>query len=240
MLEYPAIIAITAFAVLVFLIIIFVFTGSFLAVLVLITIGAILFFVLNMYGYINITTTNGLDINFFEKSPSPSPPKQIVPVLNSAPAISQEVFYVTGNNYTYEDAPAVCAAYGASLATYDQIADAFAAGAEWCGYGWSQGGMALFPTQESTWAQLQSESDTSKRTGCGRPGINGGYFDTNMKFGVNCYGKKPRDPGHTYPIALPGSDDVSKLVNKFKSMLSKMTVGPFNRKEWSQTLSDNI
>ena len=29
---------------------------------------------------------------------------------------------------------------------------------------------------------------------CGRPGINGGYIDNhNVKFGINCYGHKPRN-----------------------------------------------
>jgi len=35
---------------------------------------------------------------------------------------------------------------------------------------------------------------------------------------------------------LPGTDDAGfqKLVNKFKSMLKKMTVSPFNRDGWSE------
>jgi hypothetical protein len=148
----------------------------------------------------------------------------------------KEVFYVSGNNYTYEEAPAVCAAYGADLASYDQLMEAYSAGAEWCGYGWSKGGMALFPTQDSTWSILQGEIDISKRTGCGRPGVNGGYFDPNTKFGVNCYGTKPDDKGNKYPMPVPGTDpaEFNKEVNKFRSMLNKLVVMPFNRTGWSE------
>ena len=41
--------------------------------------------------------------------------------------------------------------------------------------------------------KLKSKSKCSKSVNnCGRPGVNGGYFDNpNIKFGVNCYGQKP-------------------------------------------------
>ena len=143
---------------------------------------------------------------------------------------------MSGNYYTYDDAPAVCAAYEAELASYDQIMEAYSGGAEWCGYGWTQGGMALFPTQQSTWEMLIQEADTTKRTQCGRPGVNGGYFDPNTKFGVNCYGVKPGDKGTRYPTPIPGTDpnDFNNLVNKFKSMINRMSVSPFNRAGWSE------
>ena len=48
-----------------------------------------------------------------------------------------EVFNVSKNNYTYDEAKAICKAYGAKLATYNQIEDAYKSGAEWCNYGWS-------------------------------------------------------------------------------------------------------
>jgi hypothetical protein len=148
----------------------------------------------------------------------------------------KEVFYVEGNEYTFNDAPAVCAAYGAELATYDQLMEAFSLGAEWCGYGWSASGMALFPTQESTWSAMQANPQESKRTACGRPGVNGGYFDPKMKFGVNCYGHKPRGGHMKFPLPVPGTDTASfeKLVNKFKSMLHSMKVSPFSRDTWSE------
>ena len=42
---------------------------------------------------------------------------------------SEEVFNVSNNLYTYEDAQAICTAYDAKLATYDQIEAAYADGA---------------------------------------------------------------------------------------------------------------
>jgi hypothetical protein len=101
-----------------------------------------------------------------------------------------EVYNISNNLYTYDDAKSVCRAYGARLATYDDIEKAYNAGAEWCGYGWSANQMALFPTQKETWKKLQ-DSDKHKND-CGRPGINGGYMaNPNLRFGVNCYGVKP-------------------------------------------------
>jgi hypothetical protein len=105
-------------------------------------------------------------------------------------ASKKQVFHVPDNKYTYDDAKAICKAYDARLATYKEISESYDKGADWCGYGWSDGQMALYPTQFDKWQNLQKipghEHD------CGRPGINGGYMaNTNNKYGVNCYGKKP-------------------------------------------------
>ena len=50
-------------------------------------------------------------------------------------AVGGEVFNVPGNEYTYEEARALCKAYGAKIATYSQIENAYKSGAEWCNYG---------------------------------------------------------------------------------------------------------
>jgi hypothetical protein len=137
---------------------------------------------------------------------------------------------VSNNIFSYDQAPSVCKAYGAELASYSQVEDAYNRGAEWCGYGWTSGGMALFPTQEETWRKLQLEVQPSKRTACGRPGINGGYFDPLTKFGVNCYGIRPKHK--------KGADMEDKAlaasVARIKGMLGKFSVYPFNKKEWSE------
>lgn len=105
-------------------------------------------------------------------------------------AASDEVFNVSNNLYTYDDAKSVCGSYGARLATYDEIEQAYNKGAEWCNYGWSDGQMAFFPTQKDTWSVLQRNK--AHANDCGRPGVNGGYMaNPHIKFGVNCYGKKP-------------------------------------------------
>jgi hypothetical protein len=96
--------------------------------------------------------------------------------------------------------------------------------------------MALFPTQESTWKKLMQESDETTRTRCGRPGVNGGYFDPKTKIGVNCYGVKPADKGTTFPVPIAGTDvnTFNQTVQRFKSMMNSMTVMPFNRTGWSE------
>ena len=54
-----------------------------------------------------------------------------VTTIPEEPKDTREVFNISNNNYTYEEAQAVCKAYGAELATYDQIEDAYNKGAEW-------------------------------------------------------------------------------------------------------------
>lgn len=244
--EYPVILSLALGGVLLFVVIVYAATGSVLAVFMVLALGAVLLYVLNLYGFVKIDTTQGgVDIQFYETAPKPAASKTILPGGTAAgsPIEKNEVFYVSGNNYTYDDAPAVCAAYGADLATYDQINEAYSGGAEWCGYGWTQGGMALFPTQQTTWDALQGEVDIAKRTGCGRPGVNGGYFNPATKFGVNCYGVKPKDNSNSkYPSPLPGTDtnQFNQMVNKFRSMMNKMTVSPFNRDGWSEWNASNV
>ena len=70
----------------------------------------------------------------------------------------KQVFHVPSNIYTYDNAGALCNAYGAQLASYDQIEDAYNSGAEWCNYGWSKDQMAYYPTQKSTYEKLKSNA----------------------------------------------------------------------------------
>ena len=107
------------------------------------------------------------------------------------PQPAEEVFNVSNNLYTYEEAPHVCAALGARLASHDEIKGAYEKGADWCSYGWSQNQMGFFPTQKETWEKLQS--NTARKNSCGSPGVNGGYMPNyKMRLGVNCYGVKPQ------------------------------------------------
>lgn len=142
---------------------------------------------------------DGIDL-FPIEEPEPEPAPAPVP---APPKETNEVFNIANNLYTYEDAQAICTSYGAKLATYDQIEAAYGRGAEWCNYGWSDGQMIFFPTQKSTWQKLQA--NPAHKNDCGRPGINGGYIaNPYVKFGVNCYGKKPK----------PSADDLARLGAK--------------------------
>lgn len=197
---------------------------------------AIAYTVLVYYGFLHVKITgNEVDVTLWDVVDAVTPkPMPLAPLTTPAPIRGKEVYYVGDDRFTYDEAPAVCAAYGADLATQDQIESAFADGAEWCGYGWSAGGVALFPTQRATWELLQKEVDTTKRTACGRPGVNGGYFDPSLKFGVNCYGVKP-DGSATLPQPPPGTDmkAFNERVARFKAQLKDFFMAPFNRNIWA-------
>jgi hypothetical protein len=146
-----------------------------------------------------------------------------------------EVFNVSRNIYTYNDAPAVCRALGADLATYEQVKEAYDNGADWCNYGWVKGQMAVYPTQKETFEKLQKGPESSKGS-CGAVGINGGYFDNpDLRFGVTCYGMKPsklQTDAIANEIALPKSADeieFDKKVQRFRDQMDEMTVLPFSR-----------
>jgi preprotein translocase subunit SecG len=152
-----------------------------------------------------------------------------------------QVFNIPGNNYVYPDAKALCSAYGARLATYKEVEDAYNEGAEWCNYGWSDGQMALYPTQQKTWDELQKIE--GHENDCGRPGINGGFMDNPaLKFGVNCFGYKPRitnteeDLMATEPLYPKTEKDIAMehRVDYWKSKLSEILVSPFNHNTWSR------
>ena len=233
MLDYAVILGILTVALGV-TVIITLLTGGLLPALVVAGVGVLTYYLLLKFGVITFTIDKmGANIDLHEKVPIPnsSNHEQKHPTMQI-----KEVFYVEGEQYTFTDAPAVCAAYGAELASYDQVSEAFSLGAEWCGYGWSAGGMALFPTQESTWSAMQANPDQTRRTACGRPGVNGGYFDPRLKFGVNCYGTKPHGGHIKFPLPPPGTDTATfdKLVNKFKGMIHSMKISPFNRITWSE------
>jgi len=151
-----------------------------------------------------------------------------------------QVFNVPGNYYGYEDAKAVCSAYGGRLAKYAEVENAYKKGGEWCNYGWSDGQMALFPTQQKTYDVLQTKK--GHENDCGRPGINGGYMaNPGLKFGVNCYGKKPsikpeeadrmRDTT-PYPITMEDINFQNK-VDYWKDKVNDILVAPFNYKNWN-------
>jgi len=153
----------------------------------------------------------------------------------------KQVFNVPGNYYNYENAKAVCQAYGADLANYSQIEKAYKNGAEWCNYGWSADQMALYPTQQNTYDNLQNIK--GHEHDCGRPGINGGYIaNPNVRFGVNCYGNKPRiteeedDLMKTispYPETI--QDQVfQKRVDFWKTKVDDILVSPFNYNTWGE------
>ena len=163
--------------------------------------------------------------------------------LPDVPIEQNEVFNIADNKYTYEDAQAVCSSFGAKIATYDQIEQAYNDGAEWCNYGWSAEQMAFFPTQKETWDNLQKFP--KKKNNCGRPGVNGGYIDNPyIKFGVNCYGKKPKpnendliklENKQIHPVPLTAEDkELQKKIDYWKENADKLQLNSFNNTNWSR------
>ena len=62
-------------------------------------------------------------------------PETTVPEIK----LSKQVFHVPDNKYGYEDAKAICTAYGGRLATWKEMSEAYEKGADWCSFGWSDG-----------------------------------------------------------------------------------------------------
>jgi hypothetical protein len=152
----------------------------------------------------------------------------------------KEVFNVSQNKYTYSDAEPLCKAFGAELATYDQVKDSWNKGADWCNYGWIKGQAAVYPTQQETYDKLQAGPE-DQRMACGIPGVNGGYFDNpELRFGVNCYGSKPNENESDVRRIMANSGDLTpdaiqydRKVQDYKVHLNEIPVNPFKSGTWS-------
>ena len=154
----------------------------------------------------------------------------------------KEVYHIPGNHYTYDDAKAICLSKGSRLATWKEMYEAYNKGADWCSYGWSDGQMALFPTQYEKWANLQSIDNHEHD--CGRPGVNGGFIkDKLAKFGVNCFGAKPQmnsnDMEYKNNLTLyPETEEDKEFKKKIKyweTQSSHIAVAPFDNDHWNET-----
>ena len=191
------------------------------------------FFSINVTAYISglFEPVKKLDIVVDQSLYKPAPVPEI--------RFKKQVFNIPGNYYDYENAQALCKAYGAELATYDQIEKAYNNGAEWCNYGWSANQQALFPTQKKTFDYLQTVK--GHENDCGRTGINGGYMaNPKLRFGVNCYGNKPKITAEeeelmkTTPAYPQTAEDIAfqKRVDYWKTKVGDILVSPFNKNSW--------
>lgn len=152
---------------------------------------------------------------------------------------NDEVFHISDNIYTYEDAKGICGAFGGRLANYFDIEKAYKKGGEWCGYGWSQDQMVFYPTQKKTYEKLKKEQ---RQNDCGRPGVNGGFIgNPNARFGVNCVGKKPtitpEEQDLMYEMRnVPQTEKEirQERENKYwKKNINNIDVSPFNSNRWN-------
>lgn len=185
----------------------------------------------------------------FSKPAVQPPPPQFVPeqqffdqgAVEKVLPGRKEVFNIAQNKYTYTDAEPLCKAFGAELASYDQVKQAWQQGADWCNYGWVKGQAAIYPTQQSTFDKLQAGPE-DQRMACGVPGINGGYFDNpEIRFGVNCYGVKPTENEADARAIMAQNGDLTpealafdRKVLNYKSEMGQIPVNPFKPGTWTE------
>ena len=197
-------------------------------IIIIIMVGGISYFYYKKYLKDNETPVNSKCGNISQSN-------SINKLINNASQIqeSSQVYNIRDNIYTYKDARAVCKAHGGRLASLDQVIEAYHKGADWCNYGWSEGQLALFPTQKKSWEKLQG--DSKRRTECGVPGVNGGYFrDKKYLFGANCYGPKPEAKPHEKYKNNYNVDPLDNRISYYKKQLDTTKILPFNSNKWSQ------
>ena len=145
----------------------------------------------------------------------------------------KEVFNIRDNIFTYNEARAVCAAHDAKLASLEEMIEAYKNGANWCSYGWSEGQLALYPTQPDFWSKLQN--DPYRKHECGKPGVNGGYFENaQYKFGANCYGVKPGPKSNEIEKDRDyRMDPLQMKVDQYREEKNDIRISPFSNDDWS-------
>jgi hypothetical protein len=162
--------------------------------------------------------------------------KKVETPVVTKPVQKDEVYHIPLNSFTYKEAGEVCNAFKGRLATYQEVENAYNNGANWCSYGWSSDQMALFPIQNSVYNELKNipghEHD------CGRPGVNGGYMkDNTLKFGINCYGKKPNktelDKKYMDSYSFSPYYDEQKIELEKQKKIKDILVAPFNKQKWN-------
>tara|TARA_B100001123_G_C15246563_1_gene1001157 strand:- start:701 stop:1432 length:732 start_codon:yes stop_codon:yes gene_type:complete len=146
----------------------------------------------------------------------------------------KEVFHISDQIYTYDEAKCKCKNYGGRLATKKELIKAYNNGANWCSYGWCEDGYAFFPVQSDYFELIQSLPGDQKY--CGNPGINGGVFDTNMRFGINCFGIKPK--GSFIPLSTEDNENDQNLceidgVKERVQAKGSDNISSFSNNKWS-------
>ena len=165
----------------------------------------------------------------------------------------KEVFHIGNQDYTYDQSRCKCSSYGSRLATKNEVTQSYNNGANWCTYGWTEGQNAFYPVQKCYHDSLHNNSENDENNEnnkdkilknsdkyCGKPGINGGFFSNpKLKFGVNCYGVKPKGS-----IIKPKQDDscpkksFCELNNNFQAShkLETDEIIGFNNDKWNMDL----
>jgi len=224
-----------------------------ISIIFVILISFLIYILINFYNYNDkncyikkqffdyITDFN--DSNICIQETAPIKPKPISESNFNIPFIeSKEVFHIANQDYTFDQAKCKCESYGATLATKDQMIDAYNKGANWCTYGWINNQNAYYPVQKCDWDKMQAENErlpNHQRKFCGMPGLNGGYFSNpQLKFGINCYGVKPK--GSVNKLNKPYCPPMNfcKLDTNFQAAnkLDTDEITSFNNEKWNMNV----
>jgi hypothetical protein len=164
--------------------------------------------------------------------------REVINTSTTKPEVN-EVFHIANNIFSFNEAENVCRAVNAELATEEQIAKAYNKGANWCSYGWvkSKDGKsrAYYPIQRDYWELIQNNESLGLKDQCGSPGVNGGPFDRDTLFGVNCYGVK-RDPTNEereLTATLTASDLADNASAAYRDRVASAMFAPFAPGQWS-------
>jgi hypothetical protein len=180
-----------------------------------------------------------------ETEPVPILPKPLPPTTPHVDLLSiienkKEVFHIANQDYTYEQSKCKCESYGGRLATKAEIVDAYNNGAHWCTYGWTEKQTAYYPVQQCEWDKIKEINDRlptdQQNKYCGIPGINGGYFaNPHLKFGINCYGVKPKGELNKANKPYCPPMNFCKLDNNYEAShkLDTDEISGFNNDKWN-------
>ena len=174
----------------------------------------------------NNTSSPGYNPNYFNNNVSTDP----------------QVFSVSENIWTYDDAEAVCKTFNSELATYEQMVEEYKKGGNWCNRGWikSEDGSlskeTAHPIQDDFYQKMQ-ENEPDRRGDCGDVGLNRSTWDNaNLTFGVNCYGVKSAPRTHERVKNQYISDKDRRLAEqmaRIKKMKPNLSLLPFDSQRWS-------
>ena len=153
-----------------------------------------------------------------------------------------EVYHISNQDYTYEQAKCKCESYNGRLATKPEIIDAYNKGANWCTYGWTEKNTAYYPVQQCYWDKLKIENERlpeHAKKYCGMPGVNGGSFANNLiKFGANCFGVKPKGELNKEKKPFCPPMNFCKLDSNFEAShkLDSDEIVGFNNDSWNEKI----
>lgn len=228
-----------------------------IAIAILIVIGIIIYIAISLIHYYNtecyekksladyLFNFSNNEVCIQEKAPVPATPvqlpeerKRILPILEK----KEEVFHISNQDYSYEQSKCKCESYGARLATKAEVTDAYNNGANWCSYGWTEKQSAYYPVQKCEWDKIiegNQRLPPKERKYCGIPGVNGGFFSNpELKFGVNCYGVKPKGQISKEKKAYCPPMNFCKLENNYEASnkLDTDEIVGFNNEQWSKDM----